>query len=350
MAIILKNSRPAILVEGSQLGAISANSKWIPLFENSADVLGNAIRAVGRIEAVDDPSLPYLGTAFLVADDLVLTTRHVASVFVEGAGDTDLRLRENYRVQVDFLGEANSSRSLNRRVTKAVFLHPYFDIAALKIDAPVDGVSPLQLLAGYPCPGIERNIAVIGFASSDPRNDLELVNQLLEGVIDVKRVMAGRTVGTDRVSSFGNKTPTLLHDASTLSGTSGAPLLDLESGHVIGIQFAGRFLAANYAVPSWELARDDRVRSYGVAFSNSGENDWMSLWDQIPVPATSDSTQISVQTLEVESDDAFSNQFLPMQMSSKSSRFCKGWIFVQMMALKHCFAECRLNLSAHWIY
>ena len=138
MAIILKNSRPAILVEGSQLGAISANSKWIPLFENSADVLGNAIRAVGRIEAVDDPSLPYLGTAFLVADDLVLTTRHVASVFVEGAGDTDLRLRENYRVQVDFLGEANSSRSLNRRVTKAVFLHPYFDIAALKIDAPVD--------------------------------------------------------------------------------------------------------------------------------------------------------------------------------------------------------------------
>jgi endonuclease G len=53
----------------------------------------------------------------------------------------------------------------------------------------------------------------------------------------------------------------LLHDCSTLGGNSGSVLIDLATGRAIGLHFAGRFLEANYAVPSALVAdRLDRAK------------------------------------------------------------------------------------------
>ena len=48
----------------------------------------------------------------------------------------------------------------------------------------------------------------------------------------------------------------MTHDASTLGGNSGSAIIDVDSGEVVALHFAGEYLKANYAVPMYELARD----------------------------------------------------------------------------------------------
>ena len=42
----------------------------------------------------------------------------------------------------------------------------------------------------------------------------------------------------------------MTHDSSTLGGNSGSALIDVATGRVVGLHFAGRYLEANYAVPT----------------------------------------------------------------------------------------------------
>ena len=68
------------------------------------------------------------------------------------------------------------------------------------------------------------------------------------------------------IQSFGTTSPRVTHDSSTLGGNSGSAVIDIETGTVVGLHFAGRYLEANYAVPTHELALDRRVVEAGVNF------------------------------------------------------------------------------------
>ena len=46
----------------------------------------------------------------------------------------------------------------------------------------------------------------------------------------------------------------MTHDASTLGGNSGSAVIDIDSGDIVALHFAGEYLKANYAVPMYELA------------------------------------------------------------------------------------------------
>ena len=61
----------------------------------------------------------------------------------------------------------------------------------------------------------------------------------------------------------------MTHDSSTLGGNSGSAVIDVATGTVIGLHFAGEYLKANYAVPTYELARDRRVADAGLNFQGS---------------------------------------------------------------------------------
>jgi len=65
----------------------------------------------------------------------------------------------------------------------------------------------------------------------------------------------------------------MTHDSSTLGGNSGSAIIDVRTGEVIGLHFglhfAGLYLQANYAVPTYELARDRRVAGLGVHFQGT---------------------------------------------------------------------------------
>jgi endonuclease G len=65
-------------------------------------------------------------------------------------------------------------------------------------------------------------------------------------VYDKKRLAPGQITDV--------RSDVVLHDCSTLGGNSGSVVLDLANGQAIGLHFAGRFLEANYAVPSTVVA------------------------------------------------------------------------------------------------
>jgi hypothetical protein len=83
-----------------------------------------------------------------------------------------------------------------------------------------------------------------------------VMEQLFGNTFDVKRLMPGRATGVAVISRREVPVDSLRHDCTTLGGCECAPLVDLETGHVVGIQYAGTYALANYAVPSADLALD----------------------------------------------------------------------------------------------
>jgi endonuclease G len=72
-----------------------------------------------------------------------------------------------------------------------------------------------------------------------------------------------------KVRSFETVVNAMTHDSSTLGGNSGSVLIEVETGQVVGLHFAGEYLKANYAVPTYELARDGRVVQAGLNFQGT---------------------------------------------------------------------------------
>ena len=63
-----------------------------------------------------------------------------------------------------------------------------------------------------------------------------------------------------------------------LGGNSGSCVIDVKTGQVVALHFAGRYLDANFAVPMFELAKDGRVHDGGVAFGSTRPNT-PTAWD-----------------------------------------------------------------------
>ncbi len=72
----------------------------------------------------------------------------------------------------------------------------------------------------------------------------------------------------------------MTHDSSTLGGNSGSAIVDVQTGRIVGLHFAGAYLKANYAAPTHELARDPRVVGAGVNFAGSvpATGDFDAAW------------------------------------------------------------------------
>jgi V8-like Glu-specific endopeptidase len=100
-----------------------------------------------------------------------------------------------------------------------------------------------------------RPVAVIGHpvsgnAGGDP-SDIALV--FGDAPLKLKRFMPGfLDPATPIVRENGRDL--LCHDCSTLGGASGACLIDLKTGRILGIHVAGNTALANRAVPAWNLA------------------------------------------------------------------------------------------------
>ncbi|HUR79436.1 MAG TPA: DNA/RNA non-specific endonuclease, partial [Thermoanaerobaculia bacterium] len=105
--------------------------------------------------------------------------------------------------------------------------------------------TPIKLAAST-----EENemVAVIGYPARDSRiPDQPLMDAIFGDVYDKKRLAPGLVTRID--------TAAVRHDCSTLGGNSGSVVLSLHSGEAVGLHFAGRFLEANFAVPSSVVAQ-----------------------------------------------------------------------------------------------
>ncbi|TWU49467.1 lipase family protein [Rubripirellula reticaptiva] len=280
-AIVHKRFRPAEFILNNSFKNLP--HPWTHLGNgDSRTAIETACRSIGRIEVPGHPSLPYAGTGFLVGTNLLMTNRHVAAIFCRGLGRKHVKIITGMNVQIDFLEEHLNPEEFVLEVDGVELIHPYWDMALLRVKQLPEGVVPLTLSTARPEAFENQDVVVVGYPAMDPRNDITLQNQIFHGVYDVKRLQPGKLLTRQEVGSFGKLVNALTHDCSTLGGNSGSALLHIPSGQIIGLHFAGIYLKENYAVPTFDLASDQNVVQAGVNFAPGDvplSNDYLQFWN-----------------------------------------------------------------------
>ncbi len=256
-AIVVLFGRPALLVRNDTFES-PQSEVWRSRLDNARAALERAIQSVGRIELSQHPDYEWVGTGWQVADDIVVTNRHVASIFARRSGDKFV-FRKNMRgekigARIDYREEHMVTEAEEIQFKTVLYIEDDDgpDMAFLRVEGSGKGTnlpSPIELADEV---SQEGYVSVIGYPAWDGRrNDPQVMRNIFGDIYDVKRLQPGQVTSISQ--SY------LQHDCSTLGGNSGSVVLDLDTGRAVGLHFAGRYLDSNYAVPAPLVA--DRLSS-----------------------------------------------------------------------------------------
>ena len=266
-AIVLPAKRPVVFVHNNVFDPLTMPD-WTHL--NTPEIharLDPLLASIGRIELPCCPNIPYGGTGFVVGLNLLMTNRHVAKLFAEGVGSQITY--HSGDAEVDFNredGASENDHSFRLEISEVVLIHSFWDMALLRVANLTPSIVPLKLSITSPEELTDKDIAVVGYPAFDYRNDAAIQQQVFNGKYGVKRLQPGKARPIQRITSFENEVDAMTHDSSTLGGNSGSALIEVATGQVVGLHFAGEYLKANYAVPMCELARDARLIDAGLNF------------------------------------------------------------------------------------
>lgn len=238
------------------------------------DQLADKFLAVGRVDVINHPTMDWIGTSWLVegpGGPIAITNRHVAEEFATlragGAAvfRSDPRSMVRLGAAIDFRHEHQTPDRFEVAVKSIRYLargnDP--DIAILELESNDHLALPFALADEEAKKG--DLIGTVGYPARDSRNDAAAQDEIFGTIYNVKRFAPGRVrqaAGSDHLFK---------HDAATLGGASGSPLIDIESGKVVGLHFSGRYLEANYAVSvaSIKAAFARRIVSVGGVPANA---------------------------------------------------------------------------------
>ncbi len=276
-AIIEPETRPVLDIVNDSYTEVPWN--WEVLGE--ADVratIERVIPSIGRVELPNHPSTPYGGTAFFVGDGLMMTNRHVAELFTNGLGVDGLTFKPGRASEVDLKQEVVKSASRIVKVEEVCMIHPYWDCAILRVSGEDAARPPLKLIEREPNDLKGKAVIIVGYPAMDARGDVALQQRIFR-VFQKKRLQPGNILGYGDIDSYGENVQALTHDISTLGGNSGSAVIDMYTGDVVGLHFAGMQRFANYAVPAWQLALDARVVDAGVNFAAQPQPAVTAPWE-----------------------------------------------------------------------
>lgn len=244
-AIVRVTGRPALIIKNGTFSTPESDT-WKGRLENSRPLIERAIASVGRIELKNHPGFEWIGTGWVVKENIVVTNRHVANEFALKDTNGMFRFRRNYEskemgARVDLREEYMQPEEAEFRVLRVLHIEEPEgpDIAFLEVEFSNDQApSPIKLAETI---NPDAYVAAIGYPAWDGRrNDPAVMRQVFNDIFDVKRLQPGRLVTiTDNY---------LTHDCSTLGGNSGSPVIDLSTGEAVGLHFAGTYLKENSAV------------------------------------------------------------------------------------------------------
>ncbi|CAJ0849341.1 hypothetical protein AMST5_00111 [freshwater sediment metagenome] len=248
-SIAMRRQRPVLAIRENvaQLAFIDqADSEiWGERLKKARAVLDSAIPAVGRVDLRGAP-LGFVGTAWLVAENVIVTNRHVALEFAARRGEGFTFKSEAaapISSSIDFLQEIDNPAKLVFDLIRPLHIEEdggpdiaFFEIETVAGDAKL--AKPIQLATEI---AETENVATIGYPAYDSRiPEPELMERIYGKVYNKKRLAPG---GVTRVEAV-----RIWHNCTTLGGSSGSVVVDLENGKAIGLHFSGSFLATNYAV------------------------------------------------------------------------------------------------------
>lgn len=258
-AIVELFGRPAILVQDGHF--LSPPHPWEKLTEQR-EAIEATLRSVGRIEIDGHPALDWVGTGFLVGEDVVITNKHVAKEFATQSADSQWLFESNMVPRMDFAEELGDSRPREFQITELIGVSDAFDMAFLRAEKTGEAgeLPPPLPMASAEALQEGREVYVIGYPASDSRrNDPEEQRRIFANIFDVKRLQPGKISGVEPSASL------FKHDCSTLGGNSGSCVVDLETHTIVGLHFSGRFLVANQGI-ALAQCNDPLIEQVGLEF------------------------------------------------------------------------------------
>lgn len=269
-AIVRLTDRPALQLENDAISVddpMFSDGGWGALLAGSPQI-SRVSKAVGRIN-LDGR---HAGTGFAVADDLIMTNRHVLEVIAEevktsrgpswvfpfGKAEIDFsfdgRDGASFEIQeVAFAGPTPTFGKVNFRILDLVLLrvvtgagypeHP-LDVA----NKPFSMNEETKLyVVGYPAqPG--HNAFVDPDTGKFSLEISKRLNQIYDLQFGKKYLSPGQVMRPTGSFSDDPQQWVFSHDATTLGGNSGSLVIPLnDQGEVVGLHFAGSVLTGNYA-------------------------------------------------------------------------------------------------------
>lgn len=234
--IIRLVERPSFLIQHGTF-AVPAGDRWVERLAPGYMALEAAVVAVGRIALGPAGQRTLIGTGFLVGPDLLVTNRHVAVLLGEGQ-----------EASVDLRGEHEVSAEDIYPISEILRLAPEAgpDVALLRLGTPSRTAPPLRFADTPVVPG--HCVATVGYPGYQHQASADFsaaLRRIFRGIYDVKRLAPGEVLAADAT--------TLAHDCTNLPGSSGSAVLDVMTGHVVGLDY-GALPGRNLAVPGWVVA------------------------------------------------------------------------------------------------
>ena len=240
-------ARPALALQAGKLEGLRDN--WRSVLEPYAESIARSAAAVGSLRR-GDASIAR-STAFRIRSDLVMTVRYALD---EGQADTraapspDAAGPSDPRIAGLSFCEADSAVAdcppEKRFAVTGVLLGggPDSYIVVLRIEERGPAAFlPLRDTSAVPGDLIDQYVYIVGYPYPDARVPAVMVKALLGDAPGIKRLLPGRTLGFVPDPRPPPTAPVFKTDISTLGGTGGGPLVELVSGRVIGVHFAGEW-------------------------------------------------------------------------------------------------------------
>lgn len=271
-AIILLRGRPVLLVQDDQWQppASAEIARWLGHADDGNNTLRQRLPSIGRVEIIGDDDQDYVGTGWMLSDDVLITNRHVADAFgVARDGGFGFRQWPDGRkmqVRTDFKREYQRDGVAQVSVRDLIHIAPagdvFPDFALLRVERNGAALPPPIDLDDAPLVADPANLptlAVVGYPAEDVRNDASVSRRIFDGIYRVKRLSPGRLM---TLSPNGR---VLEHDCTTLGGNSGSPVINLATGRVCGLHFAGTYRSRNFAVTAgWLKAQLAELEAHSV--------------------------------------------------------------------------------------
>jgi V8-like Glu-specific endopeptidase len=234
LEVIVKvdGSRPSFMVRnGIADQSTSPVGTWAGYLAVNGDILNDAIAAVGRI----DQNNMHVGTGFLIAQNLIVTNRHVLQAISYKEND---RLHLMPNLTIDFGCEFRAIKTLNRRTFKKIVYCGPRDVNPYKIDHSIldmvlielqpaneEVQAPLSLNIAPEWATAGTIVYTIGYPANPGDAGLRTYTTLLETLFkstySCKRLAPGEVINSASVT----QPWTAAHDATTLGGNSGSVIV-----------------------------------------------------------------------------------------------------------------------------
>lgn len=230
-------ARPAVLLESP----LPAPDNWSRILTRHEAAVRATAASTGLLVRAD--GMP-VGTGFIVAPGLVMTATFVLDQIKPANGKKTTVERSSGRLCLGVSAEkCEPALSIGADLFRDEAAQ--IAIAELADHDPIDH-PPLPLLAPLPEANTltGRYAFVVGYPFRDARMPKAFVDRLLGKDEGRKRVIPGRILafGPDRSGPSGverNQSQVFTTDMSTSGGTGGAPLVDISTGTVMAVSYAG---------------------------------------------------------------------------------------------------------------